>query len=205
MRDHDPDINPWRTLTRRPVYENPWIAVEHHEVLKPNGDPGIYGLVHYRNHADGVVPVDAGGFTWLVGQYRYPLRRYSWEIPEGGVPEGEDPASGALRELKEETGLSAGRMFPIAGPIALSNSVSDEEGTLYVAWDLREGTADPDDTEQLRLRRVSLRDALSMVLSGEITDALSMLALLRLPLLRDAADTPEDLRTLLMRGLGVPE
>lgn len=202
MRDHDRDTNPWRTLRRDRVYENPWIKVEHHEVLKPNGEPGIYGRVHFRNHAVGVVPVDPAGFTWLVGQYRYPLDRYSWEIPEGGVPAGEDPASGALRELKEETGLSAAHLIPIIGRVALSNSVSDEEGTLYVAWDLTEGQAEPDDTEQLRLRRVPLRDALSMVLSGEITDSLSMLALLRLPLLRDAPDTPADLRAALRAGLG---
>lgn len=201
MRDHDRDTNPWRTLRRDRVYENPWITVEHHEVLKPNGDPGIYGRVHFRNHAVGVVPVDQAGFTWLVGQYRYPLDRYSWEVPEGGVPAGEDPASGALRELKEETGLSAARMIPIIGRVALSNSVSDEEGTLYVAWDLTQGDAEPDDTEDLRLRRVRLRDALSMVLSGEITDSLSMLALLRLPLLQGAPDTPDDLRAALRAGL----
>ncbi|MFY8092952.1 MAG: NUDIX domain-containing protein [Niveispirillum sp.] len=201
MRDHDRDSNPWHTRTRTRVYENPWIRVEHHDVLKPNGDPGIYGLVHYRNHAVGVVPVDPDGFTWLVGQYRYPLERYSWEIPEGGVPAGEDPAVGAMRELKEETGLSAGRMMPIINRVALSNSVSDEQGTLYVAWDLTEGEAAPDDTEELCLCRLPLRDALSMVLSGAITDSLSMLALLRLPLLRDAADTPADLRAALTRGL----
>lgn len=202
MRDHDPDANPWRMLTRRTVYENPWIRVDHHDVLKPSGDPGIYGLVHFRNHAVGVVPVAADGSTWLVGQYRFPLNRYSWEIPEGGVPAGEDPAMGALRELREETGLTAARMIPIIPRVALSNSVSDEEGTLYVAWDLTEGAAEPDDTEQLRLRRLPLRAALEMALSGEITDSLSLLALLRLPLLLDAPDTPVDLRAALAKGLG---
>ena len=202
MRDHDPNANPWRTLSRRPVYGNPWIAVEHHEVLKPNGDPGLYGVVHFKNHAVGVVPVTEDGFTWLVGQYRYPLQRYSWEIPEGGVPAGEDPAAGARRELREETGLSAAHLMVIIDRVALSNAVSDEEGSLYAAWNLTQGSAEPDDTEQLRLRRVHLQDALSMVLSGEITDSLSMLALLRLPLLRDAADTPEDLRAALSAGLG---
>lgn len=202
MRDHDPDANPWRTLARHTVYENPWIRVDHHDVLKPNGDPGIYGLVHFRNHAVGVVPVAADGSTWLVGQYRYPLNRYSWEIPEGGVPADEDPAMGALRELREETGLTAARMIPIISRVALSNSVSTEEGTLYVAWDLTEGQAEPDDTEQLRLRRLSLRAALDMALSGEITDSLSILALLRLPLLLTEADTPLDLRAALEKGLG---
>ncbi|AUN29525.1 NUDIX domain-containing protein [Niveispirillum cyanobacteriorum] len=202
MRNDDPDANPWRTLTRRPVYENPWIRVDHHEVLKPSGDPGIYGLVHFQNHAVGVVPVAADGTTWLVGQYRYPLNRYSWEIPEGGVPAGEDPTTGARRELREETGLTAACMIPIIPRVALSNSVSDEEGTLYVAWDLTEGEAEPDDTEQLRLRRLPLRTALDMALSGEITDSLSLLALLRLPLLLKGADTPADLRAALVKGLG---
>lgn len=158
--------------------------------------------MHFRNHAVGVVPVAVDGTTWLVGQYRFPLSRYSWEIPEGGVPAGEDPATGALRELREETGLTAARMIPIIPRVALSNSVSDEEGTLYVAWDLTEGAAEPDDTEQLRLRRLPLRAALAMALSGEITDSLSIMALLRLPLLRDAADIPADLRAALGKGLG---
>jgi hypothetical protein len=99
--------NPWKTLTQEVKYENPWITVEEHQVLNPSGGEGIYGTVHFKNKAIGIVPVDAEGNTWLVGQYRYPLDEYSWEIPEGGCPVGEDILEGARRELKEETGLSA--------------------------------------------------------------------------------------------------
>ncbi|MFV3076188.1 NUDIX domain-containing protein [Niveispirillum fermenti] len=196
----DPDRNPWRILASRNVYENPWIAVEHHEVLKPGGAPGVYGMVRFRNHAVGVVPVAADGSTWLVGQYRLPLGRYSWEIPEGGVPMGEDPVDGARRELREETGVTAAHLLPIQR-VALSNSVSDEEGSLFLAWGLTEGEAAPDDTEELRVRRLPLRQALHMALSGEITDSLSLIALLRLPLLVSDPATPAELRRLLAIGL----
>ena len=100
--------NPWRVLGSRPVYENPWISVREDEVVRPDGNLGIYGVVHYKNTAVGVLPVE-DGHVYLVGQYRYPLERYSWEIPEGGCPEDEDPLQAARRELKEETGLEATR------------------------------------------------------------------------------------------------
>lgn len=201
MHDDDLDANPWTMLACRTVYENPWIRVDHHDVLTPGGQPGVYGLVHYRNHAVGVVPLAADGSIWLVGQYRYPLNRYSWEIPEGGVPAGEDPAAGALRELKEETGLTAAHLLTILPCVALSNSVSDEQGTLYVAWGLTEGTPEPDDTERLRVRRLALHQALAMALTGEISDSLTLLALLRLPLLLRQTDLPPALKSALERGL----
>src|SRR5436190_16808477 len=102
--------NPWRTLQTRVAYDNAWIRVRHDQVLRPDGQPGIYGVVHYKNKAIGVLPVEADGSIWLVGQHRYPLDAYSWEIPEGGGPEDEAPEVTALRELREETGLSAGRL-----------------------------------------------------------------------------------------------
>lgn len=199
----DPTRNPWRLKALRAVYENPWIAVEHHDVVKPSGAPGIYGVVRFRNHAVGVVPLADDGTTWLVGQYRYPHDRYSWEIPEGGVPVGEDPAEGARRELREETGVTAAHLLAFQ-KVDLSNSVSDEEGTLFIAWGLTEGEAEPDDTEELALRRLPLREALAMAQSGAITDSLSLIALLRLPLLLADPATPADLRALLARGLERP-
>lgn len=172
----DETINPWTTKKVAVPYENPWIRVEHREVITPGGSDGIYGLVRYKNHAVGVVPVDREGYTYLVGQYRYALDQYSWEIPEGGCPLGTDTLETAKRELEEETGLSALSWERLL-EFHLSNSVSDEWGVAYLARDLTRGTADPEDTEELRLRRLPLREAIAMTLDGRITDALSILAL----------------------------
>ena len=174
--------NPWTTKSVRTAYENPWIRVEHREVITPGGSDGIYGLVRYKNQAVGIVPIDAEGHTWLVGQYRYALDQYSWEIPEGGCPLGSDRLETARRELREETGLEA-REWEQIMEFHLSNSVSDEYGVAYVARGLTRGAADPEDTEELRLRRLPLAEAIAMTLDGRITDALSILALQRVALL----------------------
>jgi 8-oxo-dGTP pyrophosphatase MutT (NUDIX family) len=167
--------NPWRVLDTRGVYENPWIRVREDEVLRPDGEPGIYGVVHYKNQAIGVLPVE-DGHVYLVGQYRYPLGIYSWEIPEGGGA-GQDPLHAAKRELEEETGFTA-RRWEKLGEAYLSNSVSDEHAVWYVATDLVSGEQRWDgDEPPLALRRVRLEEALQMALEGEISDALSILAL----------------------------
>lgn len=181
MPDHE--RNPWTTREIKTAYENPWIRVEHHDVLTPAGTPGIYGLVKFKNHAIGIVPVDEEGCTWLVGQYRYALGSYEWEIPEGGCPVGTDPLATARRELKEETGLVAEHWEQIM-EFHLSNSVTDEYGVAYLARGLRQEAAEPEDTEDLQLRRVPLREAIAMTLDGRIRDALSILALQRVALLR---------------------
>jgi 8-oxo-dGTP pyrophosphatase MutT (NUDIX family) len=158
--------NPWRMLDSRRVYENPWISVREDSVIRPDGEQGIYGVVHYKNTAVGVVPVE-DDHVYLVGQYRYPLERYSWEIPEGGCPEGEETLEAARRELKEETGLEA-RSWSKLGEAFLSNSV---------ATDLVAGEPQNEGTEVIGVRRVPLREAVAMAMDGRITDALSMLAL----------------------------
>jgi 8-oxo-dGTP pyrophosphatase MutT (NUDIX family) len=170
--------NPWTTLSTREVYRNPWIAVSESAVRNPQGGPGIYGVVHFQNRAIGVVPIDEEGCTWLVGQFRYALGTYEWEIPEGGCPLGEAPLAAAHRELLEETGLRAERMELLLDNIALSNSVTDERGTLYVARNLTMGESAPEETEDLRLRRLPLSEAIKMVKKGAITDSLSVIALL---------------------------
>lgn len=175
--------NPWTTLSTRVAYENPWIRVEHHDVLNPAGKKGIYGLVRFQNLAVGVVPVDEEGYTWLVGQYRYALNRYSWEIPEGGCPVGTDPLDTARRELAEETGLRADNWTRLLD-FHLSNSVTDEFGVAYLATGLTLGPAAPEETEELALRRLPLSEAIAMVLNGEITDAVSVMALQRVALLK---------------------
>lgn len=170
--------NPWVTHSTRTVYENPWIRVTESQVTNPSGNPGIYGVVHFRNRAIGVVPIDAEGHTWLVGQYRYTLGSYEWEIPEGGCPDGESPLEAAKRELREETGLIAGQYRVLLDNLALSNSVSDERATIYVATDLTQAEADPEETEALQVRRLPLEEAIAMVRRGEITDSISVIALL---------------------------
>jgi 8-oxo-dGTP pyrophosphatase MutT (NUDIX family) len=177
MNDVD-RTNPWKTLSARVVYDNPWIRVREDQVLRPDGLPGIYGVVQFKNRAVGVLPVDHDGSVWLVGQHRYPLDTYSWEIPEGGCPDVESPEETAHRELLEETGLTAGRIQPLGGPIHLSNSVSDEVGYVFRASDLHAGLSQPEGTERIHVRRFSWDQALSMLDSGEITDSLSVIALL---------------------------
>jgi 8-oxo-dGTP pyrophosphatase MutT (NUDIX family) len=173
---HD-HANPWKTLSRRPVYENAWIAVREDQVIRPDGAPGIYGVVHFKNVAVGVLPVDEKGHIWLVGQYRYTLAIYSWEIPEGAGAPGETCEETARRELREETGLSAGHIeFLVRAH--LSNSVSDEVAYVFRATDLHPGPSAPEGTERLRVRRVEWAEAWDMLTRGEITDSMSVIALL---------------------------
>jgi 8-oxo-dGTP pyrophosphatase MutT (NUDIX family) len=167
--------NPWRTVSSRRVYENPWISVREDQVVRPDGEPGIYGVVHYKNVAVGILAIEED-HVYLVGQYRYPLEMYSWEIPEGGCPDGEEPLSAARRELREETGLEA-TSWQKLGAAFLSNSVADEYAVWFLATGLVPGEEQPEGTEEIRVRRVPLREALAMALDGGITDALSIVAL----------------------------
>jgi 8-oxo-dGTP pyrophosphatase MutT (NUDIX family) len=179
--------NPWKTKSIQEIYRNPWIRLTHREVINPNGGEGIYGVVHFQNIAIGIVPLDEHYHTWLVGQYRYTLERYSWEIPEGGCPLGTDPLASAQRELKEETGITAGHWMPVLD-LHLSNSVTDESGKVFLARELTFGTAEPEDTEDLKIMRLPLDEACEKVFRGEITDALAVAALLRVKLMVDRGE-----------------
>lgn len=171
--------NPWKTLSSEHIYDNAWIQVSEHKVINPSGNRGIYGQVHFKNRACGVIPLDEDGSTWIVGQYRYTLNRYSWEIPMGGVAVDNDPLAGAQRELKEETGLTA-RSWSRLLEADLSNSVTDETGIVYVAKELSIGEPEFDDTERLDIRRLPFDDVVSMVHAGEMTDLLSIAGILKL-------------------------
>lgn len=171
--------------SRRVTYENPWITVWHDEVSRPDGSPGIYGVVHFRNLAAGAVVLDDEDRIVLVGQHRYTLDRGSWEIPEGGVPPDETALEGIQRELREETGLEASDWREI-GRLDLSNSVTDERAVLFLATGLRQGEAAPEPTESLAIRWIPFDDAVAMVRDGTITDAMSVAAILRVALDRAA-------------------
>lgn len=174
----DEKKNPWKTESTKAVYSNPWINVTESAVINPKGGNGIYGVVSFKNKAIGIIPVDKEGFTYLVGQYRYTLNEYSWEIPEGGGPFEEDPILAAKRELKEETGFEAATWQKI-GRIHTSNSVTDEEGFLYLATELTFGESEPEDTEELVVKKVHMKDAIEMVMQDKITDGLSIAAILK--------------------------
>jgi 8-oxo-dGTP pyrophosphatase MutT (NUDIX family) len=172
--------------SRALVYENPWITLWHDEVTRPDGSDGIYGVVHFANLAAGVVAIDDNDRIVLVGQHRYTLDSYSWELPEGGVPDGESPLEGAKRELREETGIEA-RDWQELAVLDLSNSISDERAIVYLATDLTHGDASPDPTEALDIRWVPFEEALAMTLDGRITDVMSVVGIERVALARLAA------------------
>ena len=168
----------WTTLSTEEKYNNPWIKVEENQIINPSGKPGIYGVVHFKNLAIGIVPVDEEGYTWLVGQFRYPLNEYCWEIPEGGGPIGIDPLTSAQRELREETGLLAEK-WTYLSRIHTSNSVCNEEGHIYLAQGLTQGPTEFEETEDLKIRRIHLSEALQLVLSNEISDSLSIVGIMK--------------------------
>lgn len=169
---------PWTIQSHRLVYDNQWIKVTHHDVVDPSGKDGIYGTIHFKNRALAILPLDHENHTWLVGQHRFALNEYSWEIPEGGGRLDEPPLAAAQRELKEEVGLVAKRWDRIL-EMHLSNSVTDEASVSYLARDLTQEQAQPDSTEELVVRRLPFAEAYEMVLRGEITDALSVATILR--------------------------
>jgi len=172
-------MSKWSTLSREDIYENPWIKLEEHQVINPAGGKGIYGKVHYKNIAIGIIALDADNHTWLVGQHRYPLDEWSWEIPEGGGPIGKDVLESAKRELLEETGLKAKQWKEVL-KAHLSNSVSDEVSYIFLAQGLSEGKHEREATEaDMEVKKVPFKEALGMVMEGKITDAMSVMGILK--------------------------
>lgn len=174
--------NPWKTTKSEWVYDTPWIGVKRHEVINPAGNPGIYSTIHFKNKAIGVIPLDHENNTWIVGQYRFPLGAYSWEIPEGGGNPDIPYQESAARELLEETGIRAGK-YELLLTMDLSNSVSDEEAIVYVARDLTFEEAEPEETEVLQIKKLPFQELFQMVMDGKIRDAISVAAVLKLQVL----------------------
>jgi 8-oxo-dGTP pyrophosphatase MutT (NUDIX family) len=179
---HHPEESPWKITSAQEIYDNPWINLTEYKVINPNGNPGIYGKVHFKNVAVGVLPLDDDLNTYLVGQFRFVLDEYSWEMPEGGGPVGTDPLASAKRELLEETGLKAGSWTELLR-IYLSNSVSDELSIIYLARGLTQFEAEPEDTEQLIVHKIPFKELYQMVCRGEITDAMTVAAVLKVQLM----------------------
>jgi 8-oxo-dGTP pyrophosphatase MutT (NUDIX family) len=178
----NPEHNPWQITAENKIYDNPWIGLTEYQVINPSGNPGIYGKVHFKNIAIGVLPLDDELNTYLVGQYRFALGQYSWEMPEGGGPLGSDPLDSAKRELLEETGLKAQNWSELLR-MHLSNSVSDELSIVYLARDLQQFEAEPEETEQLVIKKMPFEEVYQMVCRGEITDSMTVAAVLKVRLL----------------------
>ncbi|MES2689415.1 MAG: NUDIX hydrolase [Bacteroidota bacterium] len=174
--------NPWKITSKKDVYETPWITVTHHDVVNPAGNQGIYGTVHFKNYALGIVALDENNDTWIVGQYRFPMNEYTWEIPEGGGPVGEDPLISAKRELMEETGIEASDWLLIQH-MQLSNSASDEVAFLYLAKNLIYHKPHPEENEELQQRKIHFETLYAMVKAGKVTDSLTVAAVLKIKLM----------------------
>ena len=175
---------PWKTRSIEERYATPWISVSHHEVIDPSGTPGIYGVIHFKNLAVGIIPLDADLNTWIVGQYRYPIQAYSWEIPEGGGRRDLPPIDSAKRELREEVGIEAASWTEVLR-MDLSNSASDEEAIIYVAQDLTFHQPEPDHNEELAMRKLPFREVFERVMSGELRDSLTVAAVLKVQRMLD--------------------
>ena len=177
--------NPWITTKTDVIYDNPWIQLTHNEVINPSGNLGIYGKVHFKNYAIAIVPLDENYNTWIVGQYRYTINQYSWEVPEGGGSLDLSPLESAQRELLEETGITAKNWQCVIEEMYLSNSVTDEKGMVFVAKDLSFGIAEPEETEQLQIKKIPFKELVSMAISGKITDAFALIAIFKVQIMID--------------------
>jgi 8-oxo-dGTP pyrophosphatase MutT (NUDIX family) len=180
----DEIVNPWKIHTSEQKYDNPWISVTEHSVTTPGGEPGIYGVVHFKNYAIAVLPIDDDGNAYLVGQYRFATQEYSWEVPEGGGKMDQSPLESAMRELKEETGLEA-EQWSMIHELHLSNSATDERGFVFVAKKLKQGKSEPEDTEDLKVEKIPFEELYQRVMRGEYRDALTIVAVLKAKALMD--------------------
>lgn len=185
FEDKEPEnrVGGWQRLNSEIAYDNPWIQVRHEDVQRPNGTKGIYGVVHFKSRAIGIIALDSDGFIWLVKQSRYPNNEVTIELPEGGGPLDEEPIEAAKRELKEEVGLSA-KNWDLLLELRTSNSVTDEAGFIYLATDLTQGEQELEDTEDIEVLKVPFEKALEMAMNGEIVDAMSLAAIFKLALLK---------------------
>lgn len=192
-------VGPWQVSEERLVFDNPWISVIDHAVTHPDGSPGRYGVVRFKNRAIGVLPIDDHGNVWLVGQHRFPLDAYSWELPEGGGKLADEPLAAAKRELVEETGLTAAHWLPLAS-FDISNSVTDETAVCFIAWGLAAGKSAPEPSEALEVRRAPFAEVFERVLKGEIRDSLTVIMMLSAHAKALRGELPEPISKAILSG-----
>jgi len=192
------DGDPWTVKSVARPYENNWFVLDSYSVVHPGGAEGTYTVMRPRRLAVGVLPIEPDGTVHLVGQWRFPLKRYSWEMPEGGAEPGEAPLTCAVRELEEETGLRAEKFTPIL-EMDMSNSLTDEQAVIYLATDLVAGAAQPEATEVLRQRRAHFLDVLARVADGRIRDSLTVAAVLRAHHMAVTGQLPAPLTAAMLR------
>lgn len=195
------DGDPWTVKSVTRSWENDWFVIDTHQVVHPGGADGTYSVIRPRRLAVGVLPIEADGSVHLVGQWRFPLARYSWEMPEGGAEPGEAPLLCAERELEEETGLKAGSFQKVL-EMDMSNSLTDERAVIFIATDLTAGTAQPEEVEVLRHRRAHFTEVLARVIDGRIRDSLTVAAVLRAHHMAVSGQLPEALAAAMLRGDG---
>jgi 8-oxo-dGTP pyrophosphatase MutT (NUDIX family) len=188
---------PWTAGPGRLLYDTRWIKLIEYDAVAPTGRTTTYGVVRFQNLAAGVVPLHEDGTVTLVGQQRFALRNYEWEIPEGGVPFDEDPLVGAKRELREEVGLEAKEWREILR-LQLSNSITDERAVCFLARDFTPVPIDPDETEILDIVRVPFRDLLAEIAAGRIQDVMTVAATLRVHHMAASGELPDDLARLVL-------
>ncbi len=193
-------VGPWTVRSERVAFDNPWITIVDHDVTHPDGSPGKYGVVRFKNRAIGVLPIDDHGNVWLVGQHRFPLDAYSWELPEGGGKLSDDPLAAAKRELAEETGLTARDWLTLAS-FDLSNSVTDEKAVCFLAAGLSEGASAPEPSEALEIRKASFAEVFEQVLKGEIRDSLTVIMMLAAHAKALRGELPEPISRAILSGL----
>ncbi len=163
----------WSDAGPELVAENPWMTLTVHDAVAPTGTSARYMVLHPANLAVGVLPIHEDGTVVLVGQQRFALKNYSWEMPEGGAPFDEAPLEGVKRELAEEAGLVAAHWEP-ALKLELSNSITDERAMTWIAWDLSATETAPDETEVIAVRRVPFRDLLAEIERGAVRDVMTV-------------------------------
>lgn len=183
----------WKVLREDTVYENKWISVHHADVIAPTGNPAVYGKVHMKGQAIGVLPVDENGWTWLVGQQRYCFDEWTWELPEGGGLRTEQPVVTAQREMAEEIGMQAVNYLPLFENVQFSNSITDEIGHAFLAWGLSPCEKCPDETELLEIRHLPLKEVFKMLDQGKLTDMFTLAMLSRAHYLAHTGGLPEEI------------